>query len=964
MSPPPEPKPAKAKRAFLAPEVIQTSAMDCGPAALKCLLNGFGIEASYGRLREACQTDVDGTSIDTLEAIGASLGLEIGQTMLPVDWLLLPEADALPCLVVVELPGGGTHFLVVWRRIGPWLQLMDPASGRRWVRCGEFEKEIYRHEQALPAAMVRRWLGSDTPVAVLRARLTALGVTTAAAESLLDRAREDESSRGFAALDAALRLAELLRQRRALAKGEPARALVAALQAEPERIPSRLFAIREESGPLASAPLSADGEGGEPKKEGVPPSGSPPSEFPAPEGREGEDPSEFPLSGFPPSDPPSSERREGQGGEDPSPSAEPTASLRGAVFLKVEGPKADGAAADLPAELQAALAEPPPRPWSFLWDMARQGGSAPLAVIAAASALAAGGGLVLGLALRAFCDLRGELPSTGQRLFALFALAALAAGLLLIEAPAFAAVLQAARRLELRLRLAFAAKVPRLEDRYFRSRPRSDMAQRAHALHRIRQLPALVGRFLRAGLGIAACVAGIVWLDPAAAPPALAAAIVAIALPLLAWPALCEQDLKLRSHAGALTRFNLDSLLGLHALRAHGAQGAVARAYRMLLEEWAAAAGRFELASIRVEVALVALLYGAAGWLMLAHLGRGQAGSLSLLLAFWALLLPAHALDLARAIWQAPALRSVTLRLLEPLGALETSVDEPPKDSVGAVVSIPDNRHSEIPAGFVFEAVTVRAGGHVILDALDLELPAGGHVAVVGPSGAGKSSLLGLLLGWHCPSEGRVLADGEPLDAARLAALRAATVWIDPEVQLWQGSLLDNLTYGGDGLALAGVGAALAEAELEPVVEKLRGGLGTLLGEGGARFSGGEGQRVRIGRGLLKDRARLVLLDEAFRGLTRESRERLLARLRERYRGTTLIFVSHDVSQSLLFPRVLFIENGKVAEDGPPAELLALPGGRLRALVEREESLRDRLRGEKGWRRFQLDQGRLAEEPT
>ena len=59
-----------------APEVVQTSGMDCGPAALKCLLEGFGIHASYGRLREACQTDVDGTSIDTLEEVAGRLGLD------------------------------------------------------------------------------------------------------------------------------------------------------------------------------------------------------------------------------------------------------------------------------------------------------------------------------------------------------------------------------------------------------------------------------------------------------------------------------------------------------------------------------------------------------------------------------------------------------------------------------------------------------------------------------------------------------------------------------------------------------------------------------------------------------------------------------------------------------------------------------------------------------------------------
>src|SRR5215213_134553 len=103
------------KRTWLAPEVIQTSAMDCGPAALKCLLEGFGIPVSYGRLREACQTSVDGTSIDTLETLAQTLGLEAEQVMMPVDHLLLPEADALPAIVVLRLPSCLTHFVVVWR---------------------------------------------------------------------------------------------------------------------------------------------------------------------------------------------------------------------------------------------------------------------------------------------------------------------------------------------------------------------------------------------------------------------------------------------------------------------------------------------------------------------------------------------------------------------------------------------------------------------------------------------------------------------------------------------------------------------------------------------------------------------------------------------------------------------------------------------------------------------------------
>ena len=64
------------RRRWWAYEVVQTSSMDCGPAALKCLLHGHGIAASYGRLREACQTGVDGTSVDTLETVSRQLGLD------------------------------------------------------------------------------------------------------------------------------------------------------------------------------------------------------------------------------------------------------------------------------------------------------------------------------------------------------------------------------------------------------------------------------------------------------------------------------------------------------------------------------------------------------------------------------------------------------------------------------------------------------------------------------------------------------------------------------------------------------------------------------------------------------------------------------------------------------------------------------------------------------------------------
>src|SRR5436190_22675420 len=95
------------RRRMLVPEVVQTSAMDCGPAALKALLEGFRVRVSYGRLREACQTDVDGTSIDTLEDVAGQLGVDAQQILVPLDHVLLSETAALPAIAVVRNAAGG-----------------------------------------------------------------------------------------------------------------------------------------------------------------------------------------------------------------------------------------------------------------------------------------------------------------------------------------------------------------------------------------------------------------------------------------------------------------------------------------------------------------------------------------------------------------------------------------------------------------------------------------------------------------------------------------------------------------------------------------------------------------------------------------------------------------------------------------------------------------------------------------
>ena len=870
------------RRRWLVPEVVQTSAMDCGPAVLACLLNGHGIRADYGRLREACQTDLDGTSIDVLERVACEGGLPAEQVMLPADHLLLPEADALPAVVVTFLPSGMTHFVLLWRRHGPFVQVMDPGEGRRWLSGREFLREVYVHAHRLPAAAWREWAGGEGLAAPLARRLGRLGIGRGAARTLFDLAAAGPDWRPLGRLDAATRLIAALVRNGGVRRGRAAGAVLDGLLAAPDTvIPETFWSVT-----------------------------------PAPPG---------------------------DGGEQ-------HVFLRGAVLVRVaEGGGASGppqgaggtlALGDSPAPSARTLLRllGPPQPFSGL-------------LLLAGLALMAGAAVLEGLLLRGALDIGRELRLPEQRLTAAGAFLGLGLVVLFAEWRLIGKLLRLGRRLELVLRMALLRKLPRTHDRYFQSRAVSDMAERAHVLFQVRQFPRQAGQFVQAGLGLALTAGAIAWLDPAGAPLALAAAVLALLLPLVCNPLLAGLDLRQRTHAGALCRFYLDALLGLSAVRAHGAEAALRLEHEALLTEWARAGRRLLRAAVYVEAAQLLTGFGLAGWLLLLHAGRFGDPAAALLLAYWVLNLPLLGQEVAALARQYPLHRNVTLRLLEPLGAPGPADSRDDSFSRGDVLE---------GVAVTFEAVDVRAGGHIILKDVELGISAGSHVAVVGPSGSGKSTLVGLLLGWHEPSAGTVHVDGEALTPAHCQRLREETAWVDPAVRLWNRSLLSNLLYGTpEGAA---VGEVLSAAALHEVLQRLPDGLQTPLGEGGGLVSGGEGQRVRFGRGLGRARARLVILDEPFRGLDREQRRDLLRRARAAWSETTLLCVTHDVGETRQFPRVLVVEGGRVVEDGPPDKLLADPASRYAALLRADDEALADLWGSAAWRRLRLKEGRVATE--
>jgi ATP-binding cassette subfamily B protein len=883
-----------AARRLLAPEVVQTSSMDCGPAALKCLLEGHGIKASYGRLREACQTSVDGTSIDTIEIVAGQLGLAAEQVLIPADHVLLPGVETLPALLVVRHADHATHFVVAWRRHGPWLQIMDPALGRRWVRADRFRDELFRHEMSLDAADWRAWAASEACLAAWRARMALVGIAGGEAEALIASALADSGWFTAGALDACLRLVQSLEAAGGVRRGDEAGQMLAALLRDTLARTGDIFALV----PPAYWSVAPD---------------------------------------------PDNWTR-----------ARPMLKVKGGVLLKIAGLRpAEERARDaaLAPELEAALAEPPTRPLRTLGRMIREDGLATPLALAVAMAIATGALMLEALLFRGMLDIGPSLALPSQRLLAGAALILFVALLLGVELAMGFEIVRQGRALEARLRMALLTKLPRLADRYFQSRPITDMADRSHNIQAVRAVPGLGLAFVQSLFELALTLVGVALIAPGSGPWALGIVLTATALPFAVQPLVNERDLRVRNHAGALHGFYLDAILGLAPIRAHRAERNVQRQHESLLVEWSQSLRGLMRFGILTNGVQALAGTGLAVALLVAHFASaGSVGGADLLLIFWVLKLPAIGGRIAGLARSYPAQRNALLRLTEPLDAPE----EP-----AAVPSARAGPSKGAAAVRVINADVV-AGGHSILRGISLDIAAGEHVAVVGPSGAGKSSLIGLLLGWHRPAGGRVTLDGHDLDAEALVALRRQTAWIDPAVQIWNRSLLDNLLYATDGGAMERVGEVVEAAQLRGIARKLPNGLQTLLGESGGLLSGGEGQRVRLGRALLTPDPRLALLDEPFRGLDRGHRRQLLGEARAWWSDTTLICVTHDIEETLAFDRVLVIEDGILAEDGRPAALAARPS-RYRRLLEAERQVHANLWRGADWRRLRVEHGRVIE---
>lgn len=214
-------------------------------------------------------------------------------------------------------------------------------------------------------------------------------------------------------------------------------------------------------------------------------------------------------------------------------------------------------------------------------------------------------------------------------------------------------------------------------------------------------------------------------------------------------------------------------------------------------------------------------------------------------------------------------------------------------------------------------------GRPMVLDGLDLDIPAGSWVALVGSTGSGKSTIVDLLLGLLWPTEGELIVDGQPVRPEQDRAWQQNCAYVPQQIFLTDDTLASNIAFGeaADKVDRARLRQAAAVAQILGFIEEeLPSGFETLAGERGARLSGGQRQRIGIARALYR-RPRLLVLDEATSALDGETEQALFRTLREELEGCTVISIAHRLTTTRGFDRIYVVEQGAIIDAGTYEEL-------------------------------------------
>jgi ABC-type bacteriocin/lantibiotic exporter with double-glycine peptidase domain len=469
----------------------------------------------------------------------------------------------------------------------------------------------------------------------------------------------------------------------------------------------------------------------------------------------------------------------------------------------------------------------------------------------------------------------------------------------------------------------------RLPYRHFERNPSGVVAERLRQLDVLRgfvsgQLPALAIDLVFAALFLLALFA----INALLGAVAVLAIPVLVAVPLLTHRALRrladDSFQALAAKSSALT----ETIANAATVKALGLEAEVEKRWQARVERAAGGNVRAgQLATLAVcastSLHLLALLA-----IVLVGVHEIAAGALTVGGLVAANLLAARALQPMRQIasaWHQLQAARIAFARVEELMA------EPLECAPGRLAPMPPLR-----GRIRLERVSWRAheDGPDLLRGADLAIESGEIIGLVGPSGSGKTSIANLVQGLHQPSAGRVLVDDTDVAHLSPAQLRAQIGCVPQEVQLFAGSVLDNIAMGVADKDPARVVAAARFVGAHDFIERLPQGYNTLLGERGQGLSMGQRQLLCIARALIRD-PRILILDEATSALDPATEEQLLRRLKSTMRGRTVIMITHRLAPLAIADRVAVVMDGRIERVGAPTDVMAYARIRMAEALRR-----------------------------
>ncbi|MFJ9831318.1 NHLP bacteriocin export ABC transporter permease/ATPase subunit [Streptomyces sp. NPDC101169] len=485
-------------------------------------------------------------------------------------------------------------------------------------------------------------------------------------------------------------------------------------------------------------------------------------------------------------------------------------------------------------------------------------------------------------------------------------------------------ILRMEGRIESALQPAVWDRLLRLPTRFFTQRSTGELASAAMGISAIRRLLAGTGPVVAQSVTVGAMNLGLLfWYSPAMAMAAIGMLVViaAVFLGLGLWQVRWQRRLVVLGNK--LNNQAFQTLRGLPKLRVAAA------------ENYAYAAWARQFAHSRELQQKVGRIKNLTSVLGAVYL------PVCTLLMFMLLAGPARgAMSAAAFLTFNTSVTMVLTSVTQLTGSFVSAVAALPLfEEIRPVLdATPEVRTASTRPGPLSGAVEARRlsfryadDGALVLDDVSFAVRPGEFVAVVGPSGCGKSTLLRLLIGFDRPVSGSVLYDGQDLAALDQSAVRRQCGVVLQHAQPFTGSILDVIC----GTEPYTPEEAMAAAELAGLAEDIKRmpmGLHTIVAGNGA-ISGGQRQRLMIAQALIR-RPRILFFDEATSALDNDTQRTVIDSTRKL--NATRIVIAHRLSTVLDADRVIVMEDGRVIQQGPPAELLADTGGRLHELVRRQ----------------------------